>query len=84
MKAKKIVALVMGGISIEVPINLVLVYDGCVVAIDRELALAFLHSETRGTLTLRCFKTNDEIVCMTVWRLLVETLTTHCRWQAVR
>ena len=84
MMAEEIVALVVGGIGVEVAVNLVFVNDGGVAADNRELALALLHGEARGAVALRCFETDEEFDCGTARRLLVETLTAHCRWQAVR
>ncbi len=82
--AEEIVALVVGGIVVEVAVNLVLVDDGSVAAQDGELALALLYSEARGATALRCFEADGEVIRGMALRLLVETLTAHCRWQAVR
>ena len=84
MIAEEIVALVVGGVGVEMTVNLVLVDDGGIAAQDGELALALLHGEARGATALRCFETDEEIVCGAAQWLLVETLTTHCLWQAVR
>ena len=45
MMAEEIVALVVGGVGVEVAVNLVLVDDGGVAAQDGELALALLYCE---------------------------------------
>ena len=84
MMAEEIVALVVGGIVVEVAVNLVLVDDGSVAAQDGELALALLHGEARGATALRGFEADDEVVRGAALWLLVETLTAHCRWQAIR
>ena len=42
---EKVVALVMGCVGIEVAINLVFVYDGCVTTEDGKFALVFLYGE---------------------------------------
>ena len=84
MMAEEIVALVVGGVGVEVAVNLVLVDDGGVAAQDGELALALLYSEARGATALRCFEADGEVIRGMALRLLVETLTAHCRWQAVR
>ena len=84
MMAEEIVALVVGDVGVEVPVNLVLVDDGGVAAQDGELTLALLHGEARGATALRGFEADDEVIRgATLW-LLVETLTAHYRWQAVR
>jgi hypothetical protein len=67
-----------------VPVNLVFVDDGGVAAQDGELALALLHGKARGATALRGFEADDEVVRWATLWLLVETLTAHYRWQAVR
>ena len=52
MMAEEIVALVAGGVGVEVAVNLVLVDDGGVAAQDGELALALLHGKARGATAL--------------------------------
>lgn len=84
MMAEEIVALIMGDVGVEVPVNLVLVDDRGVTAQDGELALALLHGEARGATALRGFEADDEVVRGAALWLLVETLTAHCRWQAIR
>ena len=82
--AEEIVALVVGGIVVEVAVNLVLVDDGSVAAQDGELALALLYGKARSATALRCFETDDKIIRGAALWLLIETLTAHCLWQAVR
>ena len=84
MMAEEIVALVVGGIVVEVAVNLVLVDDGSVAAQDGELALALLYGKARSATALRCFETDDKIIRGAALWLLIETLTAHCLWQAVR
>jgi len=52
MMVEEIVALVVGDVGVEVPVNLVLVDDGSVAAQDGELTLALLHGEARGATAL--------------------------------
>ena len=84
MIAEEVIALIMGDVGVEVAINLVLFNDGGVAAQDSELTLALLHGEARGATALRGFEADDEVVRWATLWLLVETLTAHYRWQAVR
>ena len=84
MMAEEVIALVVGDVGVEVPVNLVFVDDGGVAAQDGELALALLHGKARGATALRGFEADDEVVRWATLWLLVETLTAHYRWQAVR
>ena len=63
MMTKKEVTLIVSGVGVKMPVNLVFVYYSGVATDNCELTLAFLYGKARGAVALRCFKTDEEIVC---------------------